>query len=81
MRMLTCREFINFITDYLANELPQSEREAFEYHLADCPDCFKYLDSYQTTIIVGRLAFTDLDGDVPAEVPEKLLRAMLRSRL
>jgi anti-sigma factor RsiW len=78
--MLTCRDFINFIVDYLSNELSQSEREKFEFHLADCPHCAKYLASYQTTITFGRLTFSDLDGGVSDEVPEELVQAILKAR-
>ncbi len=78
--MLTCCDFVNFIADYLLHELPQSEREAFDYHLSDCPDCLKYLDSYQTTITFGRFAFPDLDRDVSDEVPEELVQAILSAR-
>ena len=76
--MLTCRDFINFIVDYLSNELSQSEK--FEFHLADCPHCAKYLASYQTTITFGRLTFSDLDGDVSGEIPEELFQAILKAR-
>ena len=78
--MLTCRDFINFIAEYLSNELPQNERETFEYHVADCPDCSIYLDSYQTSIALSRSAFSDLDSPVPDEVPEKLIQAILNVR-
>jgi len=78
--MLTCRDFINFIADYLSNELSQSEREKFEFHLADCPHCAKYLASYQTTITFGRLTISDLDGDVSDEVPEELARIIHEAR-
>ena len=78
--MLTCRDFINFIADYLSNELSQSEREKFEVHLADCPHCAKYLASYQTIITFGRLTFSDPDGDVSVEVPEELVQTILKAR-
>ena len=78
--MLTCRDFIDFIADYLSGELARNERDAFEYHLADCPDCSKYLHSYQATITFGRLAFPELDSPVPNEVPEDLVRAILKVR-
>jgi anti-sigma factor RsiW len=47
---LTCRDFIKFIADYLSGPLSQSTRDAFEDHLADCPECSQYLHSYQATI-------------------------------
>lgn len=78
--MLTCRDFINFIADYLSGSLSQSTQEAFEYHLADCPDCSQYLHSYQATITVSRSVFSDLDQNVPEEVPEKLVQAILKAR-
>jgi anti-sigma factor RsiW len=78
--MLTCRDFIDFIAEYLSDELPPTDREAFEYHLADCPDCQKYLHSYQATIAVSRSVFANLDGPVPDEVPEELIQAILAVR-
>ncbi len=78
--MLTCRDFIEFIAEYLANELPLTDREAFEYHLDDCPDCQKYLSSYQASIALSRTAFLNLDAPVPDEVPEELIQAILLVR-
>src|SRR5262245_23676803 len=78
--VLTCRDFINFIADYLSNELSRSERKKFDFHLADCPNCAKYLASYQATITVSRLTFSDPDGDVPDEVPGELVQAILKVR-
>lgn len=78
--MLTCRDFIAFIADYLAGELLHVAREAFEYHLTDCPDCERYLHSYQRSITLSRTAFLDLDGPVPNEVPEELIQAILQVR-
>ncbi|MBM4255999.1 MAG: hypothetical protein FJ147_08895 [Deltaproteobacteria bacterium] len=78
--MLTCREFINFIADYLAGTLSQNESHAFAYHLADCPECSQYLSSYQTTVLASHLAYADPEDAVPAEVPEELVHAILSAR-
>jgi len=47
---MTCREFVDFLLGYLCGELSARERAEFQRHLAECPDCFTYLRSYQETI-------------------------------
>ena len=77
---MTCREFIEFVWRYVDEDLRPEERVQFEAHLADCPDCIKYLRSYGDTMRAGRIAFRDLDESVPAGVPEELIQAVLASR-
>jgi anti-sigma factor RsiW len=77
---VTCREFAEFIADYLAEGLAAETRAAFEHHLRLCANCQKYLDGYRTTIELGRHAFDDLDAPVPADMPEELVRAILAAR-
>jgi len=77
---MTCREFIDFLMEYLSGELSARERAEFERHLADCPDCSAYLRSYEETIKLGKAVFADPDASVPVEVPEKLVQAILASR-
>ena len=36
---MTCREFLDFLLDYMANDLDNSQKEKFEQHIAVCPDC------------------------------------------
>lgn len=77
---MKCREFVEFIADYLAGEMPAGTRDQFEAHLRRCVNCRAYLSSYQATIELGRRAFADEDADVPLEVPAELVRAILDSR-
>ena len=77
---MTCRELIDFLMDYLEGELSEAQRQAFEHHLSRCPDCVAYLAAYKDTIQLGKQAFAEQDGDVPEEVPEELVRAILASR-
>jgi anti-sigma factor RsiW len=77
---MTCREVIDFLMEYLVGELAASERVEFERHLADCPDCSAYLQSYDETIKLGKVVFADPDAFVPQDVPEKLLQAILAGR-
>lgn len=77
---MTCREFTAFLADYLAGELPESQKAAFHAHLAECPSCVAYMNTYQETIRLGRAAFRPQGRDVPEDVPEELVQAILASR-
>jgi len=77
---MTCREFIDFLDDYVASDLPGDRRKLFEEHLAICPDCVHYLASYRQTIALGQQSFEDLEDEVPADVPEDLIKAILAAR-
>ncbi len=52
----------------------------FEAHLAQCPECVAYVDSYRMAIQLGKEAFTFSEDQVPDEVPEDLVRAILSVR-
>jgi len=77
---VTCREFADFIMEYLDGELPEDVRGSFERHLSRCPNCHTYLAQYRATVEVGRSAFADDEANLPSDVPEELIRAILASR-
>jgi anti-sigma factor RsiW len=77
---MTCREFTDFLMDYLSNELAEDVRQRFDHHLTVCENCRRYLDSYRESAALGRLAFKDADSAVPADIPEGLVHAILESR-
>ena len=77
---MTCREFADFMMDYLSGEIPQESRAQFEQHLRVCVNCRKYLTSYEETVKLGKRAFDDDDAALPADVPEQLVEAILAAR-
>jgi anti-sigma factor RsiW len=78
---MSCREFTEFLCEYLFGNLPAAERVEFDKHLAECPWCVAYLDSYQKTIQLEQAAFSaSQDAPPPAAAPEELVRAILRAR-
>jgi anti-sigma factor RsiW len=77
---LTCREFADFIMDYLSGDLASDTRRQFDAHLSECINCQKYLISYEETVRLGKRAFDNEDAAVPAEVPEELVKAILATR-
>jgi anti-sigma factor RsiW len=77
---MTCREFAEFLMEYLSGELSPAERSVFDEHLAKCPDCVAYLRTYEETIKFEKAAFAVPAGPVPDQVPEDLVRAILDAR-
>lgn len=77
---MTCEELIEFLSDYLNGELPPDVVTAFEEHLAICPDCVAYIDSYQKTIDLAKDAILNPETPVPDEVPEDLIKAILTTK-
>ena len=59
MRVLSCREIVELVTDYLEGAMEPGPREEFEAHLALCPGCAEYVTQMRTTI--------QAIGHVPAE--------------
>jgi anti-sigma factor RsiW len=68
---MTCKEFVELVTEYLEGALPPHEQERFEAHLASCNRCPNYLDQMRQTIaLVGTLS----EDSVPLEAGDELLR-------
>ena len=47
---LTCREFVELVTDYLEGRMAPADRARFEEHLAICPGCQTYVDQMRETL-------------------------------
>ncbi len=77
---MTCRELVEFLMDYVENELGAEERGVFEAHLGECPTCVDYVESYRETVRLGETLCEDPDGPLPADVPEQLVRGILAAR-
>lgn len=78
--MITCREFEDFIAEYLAGELPAAKVRVFQRHLKLCRECRDYLRAYQTSLEIGKAALGPGSAPVPDEVPQDLIKAILDSR-
>ena len=47
---LTCKEFVEWVTDYLEDKLPVDDRNRFDAHLAQCSSCPHYIEQIRQTI-------------------------------
>lgn len=77
---LTCREFVDFIGAYIAEELPSGQLTEFSGHMELCPSCEVYVNTYRETMSLGKAACATDDAPVPDDVPEGLVRAILAAR-
>lgn len=78
--MLTCRELIGFLDDYREGRLSAPDRERFDWHLARCPSCVAYIESYERTIELARRAERTPAGESGGDAPAELIAAVLASR-
>jgi RNA polymerase sigma-70 factor (ECF subfamily) len=79
-RPVNCREFTEFLHEYLFGNLPDDERLVFEAHPEECPWCVAYLDSYRNTLLLEASAFLPAQEPIPGDVPEELVQAILNFR-
>ena len=88
---LACEEVISFLFEYLSDEIAPERAREFERHLAICPSCLAYLESYRATIRLAReqtrsespVAASSTAAPLvasPAELAPELVRAILASR-
>ena len=71
---MTCRDFAEFLLEYIDDELPVATRRQLETHLAECPDCVTYLRQYRDTI---RLVATAGGDELLAALPDELADAII----
>jgi anti-sigma factor RsiW len=69
---LTCKRLVmEALYDFEEGTMPVAERAEFEHHLALCPPCVRFLDSYRAT---GRT----LRALRPREIPPTLARTVFQ---
>jgi anti-sigma factor (TIGR02949 family) len=73
---LGCKDVVDFAVDFLDRSLPESERNRFEAHLQDCPECVRFFETYRKTPEVTRDCFA---VKMPSTVKNAVLN-FLRTR-
>lgn len=71
--MLTCKDFLNELSDYLDEVTDVESRAKLEQHIAECPNCWVIADTTRRTIQV----FKGYDAyPIPKDVEDRLMRAL-----
>ena len=72
MRVLSCREIVELVTDYLEGDLDADTSTALEAHLDLCPGCARYVEQIRETVTT----LGDVSSDnLSTEAQEGLLEA------
>ncbi|MBI2466771.1 MAG: zf-HC2 domain-containing protein [Candidatus Rokubacteria bacterium] len=77
--MLRCRDIVDLLAKYLDEELDRATAGALDQHLAGCPPCTAFLNTYRGTVRTMRRL---REEDIPAALRERLvsfLRQQTRS--
>lgn len=71
--MITCKDFLSELNDYLDESASPELRRELEQHLNDCPNCWVVCDTTKKTIQIYRGMETH---PIPAEVHNRLMVAI-----
>jgi len=74
---VTCREFVELVTDYWEGALPERRVELVEQHLVMCDWCKTYLEQFEATVEAMPMAAAE---ESPAAANERALLAAFRER-
>lgn len=77
---MTCSEFTEFLDRFIEADLSPEEAAEFERHLVVCEQCVNYLDTYRRAVAMGKAVFGEPEKDLPEQVPEDLIKAILAAR-
>jgi anti-sigma factor RsiW len=76
MNEIVCRSGVELLMDYLEGILPPELRAALDEHVAGCPRCTAFVESYRNTPRILREATA---APLPPDL-EASLKAFLRAR-
>jgi len=61
--LLTCKDFLNGLNDYLDETEDEEIKREVEQHISECPNCWVVLNTTQSTLKVFK-------GTEPQPIPE-----------
>lgn len=71
---MNCRELAELLLDFLDGELTEEFRARVCHHLAECPPCVIYMETYQITVTLSRQLSTPPLPEALAQRLQTLLR-------
>ena len=71
--MLTCKDFLSELSDYLDETIDAGSRTKLERHITECPNCWVIADTTRRTIQI----YKGMDPyPIPADVESRLMQAL-----
>jgi anti-sigma factor RsiW len=71
--LLTCKAFLNELSDYLDESVDTEVRAKLEQHITECPNCWVIADTTKKTI---RIYKGMEPHPIPADVESRLMSAL-----
>jgi anti-sigma factor RsiW len=71
--LLTCKDFLSELSDYLDENVDQEVRAKLEQHITECPNCWVIADTTKKTIRI----FKGMEPyPIPLDVEARLMSAL-----
>ncbi len=71
--MLTCKDFLSELSDYLDETIDAELRTKLEKHITECPNCWVILDTTRKTIQI----YKGMEPyPIPPDVENRLMKAL-----
>ena len=77
MKNVVCLSGVELLMEYLEGTLEPDVREAIETHVAGCPRCVAFVESYQATPRIARDATA---VEMPQDLQDSLIAALRSQR-
>lgn len=72
-----CVDGVEMLMDYLEGVVPPADREVIDAHVAGCPRCVAFVESYRQTPRILRAATA---ADLPEDLAQSLRRFLASRR-
>ena len=67
--MISCKEMVDLIMDYLDGSLDPETSKNFDMHIEGCTDCHTFLDTYRKTVSLTRqISYEDIPNELSARL-------------
>ena len=77
MSLLTCKDFLNELSEYLDETTDADIRRRVEEHVSECPNCFVVFDTTKKTLQI----YKGMEPQpIPQDVHSRLMAALERKR-
>jgi anti-sigma factor RsiW len=71
--LLTCKDFLSELSDYLDETIDAELRSKLERHITECPNCWVIADTTRKTIRI----YKGMEPyPIPADVESRLMKAL-----
>lgn len=73
--MITCKEFLRELNDFLDDVIDPAMRQDWQKHVDECPNCFVMVDTTRKTLAVYK---GQEEQQVPPDIKTRLMEALAK---